>query len=374
MREDLPLTGEAEITVRAAPDWFSRHSVRLLLSVRIVVAALATFAIAHLLGLKQNYWAVLTAVIVMQASVGGALKAIVDRLVGSLGGAVWGVVICLAIPHRDVASLALALVLGVGPLAVATAFNPAWRIAPVTAIILLLAPSGQAVGPVAAAFSRMLEVGIGSIVAVVVAMTLAPSRATSNLAAAAGAALTAMAELIEAVMAGLTEARDPESLEPLYARIRVAMSEADAAAAEVARERFLTLAPALDPAPLCRTLRRLYHDLIMAARATTAPLPDEAARRLEASAVQVSRGVAGLMREASHALTNRPDPPNSESMRRALTEFTEAIAGLRSSGATRGLPDEAVARLFGLTFALDQMGANLDDLIARVRELRPSRA
>jgi hypothetical protein len=38
------------------------------------------------------------------------------------------------------------------------------------------------------------------------------------------------------------------------------------------------------------------------------------------------------------------------------------------------LPDEAVARLFGLTFALDQLGANLDDLIARVRELRPSRA
>jgi uncharacterized membrane protein YccC len=368
MRGELLLTGEAEILVRAAPTWLSRHSARLLLSARIVIAALATFAIAHLLGLKQSYWAVLTAVIVMQASVGGAIKAIADRLVGSLGGAVWGVIICLAIPHRDVASLALALVLGVGPLAVATAFNPAWRIAPVTAIILLLAPSGQAVGPVAAAFSRMMEVGIGSIVAVIVAMTLAPSRATANLAAAASAALTALAELAQAVMEGLTQARAPESLDPLHARIRFAISQAEDAAAEVARERFVTLSPGLDPAPLCRTLRRLYHDLIMAARATGAPMPEPVRARLATPDAHLAMTLSGHLRDTSSALAHRSPPPGTEKARGALTEFAAAVAALRSAGLTRELSDEAVARLYSLNFALDQLGDHLDDLSARASE------
>ena len=48
------------------------------------------FALGELLGVKQVYWAVLTAVIVMQASVGGSLKATSERLVGTAVGAIWG--------------------------------------------------------------------------------------------------------------------------------------------------------------------------------------------------------------------------------------------------------------------------------------------
>jgi uncharacterized membrane protein YgaE (UPF0421/DUF939 family) len=39
-----------------------------------------------LLGVKQVYWAVLTAMIVMQASVGGSLKASIHRLPGTVVG------------------------------------------------------------------------------------------------------------------------------------------------------------------------------------------------------------------------------------------------------------------------------------------------
>jgi uncharacterized membrane protein YgaE (UPF0421/DUF939 family) len=44
-------------------------------------------ALGELFGVKQVYWAVLTAVIVMQASVGGSLKATIDRLAGTAAGA-----------------------------------------------------------------------------------------------------------------------------------------------------------------------------------------------------------------------------------------------------------------------------------------------
>jgi uncharacterized membrane protein YccC len=328
---------------------------------------MAAFAIGHLMGLRQSYWAVLTAIIVMQGTVGGAIKAIGDRLAGSLAGAVWGVIIALAVPHGDTARLALALALAIGPLAVATAFNPGWRVAPVTAIILLLTPSGQTLGPVAAALNRMLEVGVGSIVAAAVALALAPSRATANLASAAAQALEAMAELTVAVMAGLADERPSDALEGLHARIRASLAATEAAAAEVHRERFVSLAAAFDPAPLSRTLRRIYHDLIMIYRATGEPLA--AADELAPPAQAFAAATAELMGGVGAALTARQPPPSAEAEKAARARLIRAMAALRTAGATRALPGEAVARFFGLAFALEQLGANLDDLIARAEEL-----
>jgi uncharacterized membrane protein YccC len=339
----------------------------LLLALRIAVAAMATFAIGHLLGLQQSYWAVLTAIIVMQGTIGGAIKAIVDRLAGSLAGAVWGVVVCLAVPHGDVAHLALALVLAIGPLAVATAFNPGWRIAPVTAIILLLTPSSQALGPVAAALNRMFEVGVGSIVAVIVALTLAPSRASADLGHAGAQALEAMAELVVALMRGLSRERPHGALEPLHERIRAAIARAETAATEVHRERFVSLSGPFDPAPLARTLRRVYHDLIMIHRATAAPLP--AAEELEGPASDFAARAAELLRALAHAISRRGPAPSADPEKDARARFIEAVARLRSAGATRSMPDEAVARFFGLAFALEQLGVNLDDLVERAGEM-----
>ncbi|HEY7853192.1 MAG TPA: FUSC family protein [Caulobacteraceae bacterium] len=361
------MTGDIEVSNRTAPPWLIRHRAPLLLSLRIVVAALATFIVGHLLGLAQSTWAVLTAVIVMQGSVGGAIKAVMDRLAGSLAGAAWGVIVCLTVPHDDVAHLALALGLAIGPLAVATAFNPAWRVAPVTAIILLLTPSVQNAGPVAAAISRMLEVGVGSIVAVIVTLALAPSRATSNLGQAVASALEAMAELVGVLMRGLAGQRPPEQVEALHDRIRAAIALADAAAGEVHRERFVSLTGAFDPAPLGRTLRRVYHDLIIVQRATAAPLPE--AERLEEPGSEFADRAADLLRGLADAIVHRTAPPSATAENDARARFIEAVAQLRSSGATRALPDEAVARFFGLAFALEQLGVNLDDLIERVGEL-----
>src|SRR5690348_1141971 len=115
--------------------WFSPHRAQIRLTVRIVVAALASFMLGHLLHLAQSYWAVITAVIVMQASVGGALKATFDRIVGTIGGSIWGVAVSLTIPHGDVVGLALALAVVLLPLSLLTAFRPAYRVAPITAVI-----------------------------------------------------------------------------------------------------------------------------------------------------------------------------------------------------------------------------------------------
>ena len=66
------------------------HRVQLRLSFRVTVAALVSLALAQFLHLSLPLWAVLTAVIVTQMSVGRSLKATIDYLVGTLGGAIYG--------------------------------------------------------------------------------------------------------------------------------------------------------------------------------------------------------------------------------------------------------------------------------------------
>ncbi len=107
-----------------------------------------------------------------------------------------GGVVSAAIPHAEVTSLALALVAVVAPLAVVAAYNPAYRIAPITAILVLLSPVGQHAGALESAVDRMLEIGLGCVVALAVALVVLPTHAHRLLVESAGAALKLMSEQI----------------------------------------------------------------------------------------------------------------------------------------------------------------------------------
>jgi uncharacterized membrane protein YccC len=259
------------ILVGNARDWIAAHRAEITLSLRITVAGLIALAIGELLGVRQVYWAVLTAVIVMQASVGGSLKATMDRLAGTVAGALWGALLGVVIPHPGTLATAGLLAVALLPLAALVAWWPSFRVAPVTAIIVLLVPHGEA-GPVQAATERLIEIALGCAVALGVALAITPSRAHGLLSAAAADALTPMREQILLLLAGITEPVHPAAVIALHDRIRGAIERCAAAAADAGRERnsYLTTAP--DPDPLVRSLRRISDDLIMLARALPKPL------------------------------------------------------------------------------------------------------
>ena len=354
---------------RPAGAWLGRHRAQFRLGLRITVASLATFVLAHLLGLAQSSWAVLTALIVMQASVGGSLKATADRFVGSLGGAVWGVAVSLAVPHADPVSLGFALAAGVAPLAVVAALRPAYRVAPVTAIILLLGPSGHAADPLASAVQRMLEIGLGSLVALTVALTVLPERAHGHLARAAGESLALMARLTALLADAVTGLYDAAAVQALHDAIRGAIGRAETAAAEAGRERRSYLAAGPDPEPLCRTLRRLRNGLSSIGHAVAEPLPEPTRERLDPPAKGALAAAAELMAAAGSALSARLAPPSPRGLEAAVATFEAAVTALRRSGLTRDLADDALGRVFALAFALDQLRQNLTDLIDRAAEM-----
>src|SRR5499426_2987079 len=188
------------MNLRRIRDWLQGRSSVLRLVLRTTLAGLITFTLSHLLELPHSYWAVLTSVIIMQASVGGSLKATLDRMLGTVAGAIWGVSVTLAIPHRDTLTLGLTLAVALAPLALLAALKTNYRVAPVTAVIVLLSTAGVQVAPVSYAVDRVLEIGLGCLVGFAVSLLILPARAHHLLAEAAAEVILALRDFLELLL------------------------------------------------------------------------------------------------------------------------------------------------------------------------------
>ena len=350
------------------PALLREHRVQLALSIRVTIAALVALALARLLQLPLPLWAVLTAVIVTQMSVGRSLMATFDYLVGTLGGAIYGGAIGVLIPHASEIALLAVLALAVTPLAFIAAINPQFSVAPITAIIVLLIPTMTHATPFASALDRVIEVALGGVTGFVVSFLLLPASAHPQVVRAAARTLDEMAGALGELLAGLTQGLDVEALHRIQDGIGQALVDMNVVGAEAERERSTRLAAGPDTGPLLRTLLRLRHDLVIIGRAATIPLPEALMPRLEATLAQIGKAFADYFRASGAALQAGRSPPSLEAVESALDAYAAEIAALRSEGLTRSLPGDAAERFFALGFALEQMHSNFKDLERCVAE------
>src|SRR5215472_4218698 len=154
-----------------------RHRLQLILALRVTVAAVAALLLAQVLHLRLPLWAILTALIVTQMSLGKSVKVATDYLIGTLVGVAYGGAIAIFVPHDSELTLLAVLAVAVAPLAFVAAFRANFNVLPITAIIVLLVPDMQHVSPTISAIDRVLEVTIGGAVGFAVSFLLFPSRA-----------------------------------------------------------------------------------------------------------------------------------------------------------------------------------------------------
>ena len=343
-----------------------RAQVRL--SLRVAVAALLSLALAQLIHLPLPLWAVLTAVIVTQMSVGRSLKATTDYLAGTLGGALYGGAIAVLVPHSNEFALLAVLALAVAPLALIAAINPSLTAAPVTAIIVLLVPEMTHASAIDSIVDRLLEVGLGGGTGFVVSLLLLPSRAHRLVVETAANTLDRMARALGELLGGLTRGLDMDALHRIQDGIGQALAQLQAVGAEAERERSARLAFGPDTGPLLRTLLRLRHDIVMIGRAAIVPLPGAFGTRLEAPLAQIAAAFTDYLRASGTALLARRAPPALDAVKSALDAYAADIAALRREGLTRSLPADTAERLFAIGFALEQMHQNFKDLERCVAE------
>ena len=348
--------------------WATAKQAALRLSFRMTVAAILAYVLAEMLALPQGYWAVFSSIITMQTSVGGSVKATIDRVLGTIGGAVAGAIVAYFVPHQNLVSLGIALVVALVPLTLLAALRPNYRVAPVTAIIVLITPSAQQLGPLESAFYRILEITLGCLVGLVVSLVVVPARAHGMVIGAVARMLGHLADLLGDWLAILGNSGDRTRITQLQDDIRAGMARLEIVADEARHERRTYLTDEFDPDPLVRTVVRLRNDLVMIGRAGAEPLPEPIVIRLREPIEQVSATGQSFLRACAEALQNRKNPPSLDPLEQALTSFVATIEQLRREGAIREFPADSAGRVFALNFALEQMRHNFEDFRDRVTE------
>jgi len=332
-------------------------------SLRMTASALAAYFLAQVVPVPlHGLWAVLTAVIVTQASVGGSIRASLEYVLGTFVGAVYATLVSLLVPHGTAVTMGAVLALSIAPLAYAAARSSIFRVAPFTAVIVLLLAGEFSQGPITAAMTRLLEVALGGAVAVLVSLLIFPERAYGRGKQAAITALERLAHAMPLLMAGLSKESKPADLQRIQDDLGAVVAAFSTTVAEARHERALSFTAKPSVGPLSRTLLRLRHDLVLVGRAATAPLPDTLAQRLGPPIAATGSSVSAFLAASAQALRSRQPPPPLAPVYAAMDAYNADVAAVRKEGLTLPLSTSEAERLFALGFAFDQMRRHLTDL------------
>jgi uncharacterized membrane protein YccC len=146
-------------------------------AIKTGIAGSVSLYLAELFRLHEGYWAVISAVIVMQSSIGAAISAAWSRMAGTAIGAFIGALFA-ALWGVNVPSFGLAVTITVLVCAFLGLLD-SYRLAGATVAIVML--FGRADVTWIVALHRFLEVSLGVVVALLVTVFIWPSRARKNL-------------------------------------------------------------------------------------------------------------------------------------------------------------------------------------------------
>ena len=336
----------------------------------MTIGCLIAFAVYHLFNLPQGYWAVFTVVIVMQGSIGGTLTASVDRMKGTLLGAVVGGLAAWLRPHTPL-GLGAALGLSVAITALAAAIRPTLKVAPVTAVIMLVSPS-VGMNPLESALLRVVEIAFGSVIGVLTTLFVFPARSTALVAERAREALDVAAQIADHYADDIASSGAPPDRHPEHTRLRGQLAGVDAAMTDAARERSSRLSDHRIAEALPRTLWRVRNDVVSVGRAM-GPLPTPVQALIAPGASSMLHAQAGFMRECGTALCAER-VVNRTGRIETLQIFEAHVDALRQSRLTQDLSFDFVGHVFALAFSLESLHRNLGDLADRIDETARGKA
>lgn len=329
---------------------------------RVSAAVLAAHFLTALLHLPQGYWAVFTAIIVVQSSLGATITASIERLIGTVVGGSVGA--CGSILHHrfpEAGGLILAII--VASLTFLAAVRPTFKTAPITAVIMLIGMQVP-MDPLVAAFHRVAEITVGGLVGVAATLLIFPARAHVTVVENATRVAGLMAELLEHYALKLKGGETQMETLPHYDAMLKALSKLQTAMTEADRESASKLSDHSVTDALPRTLWRLRNDCVMIGRALRETFPSPGLALPSAAMLNAS---ATFLRACAALLSGGPRP-DRVAFTQAHQAYQAAVETLREGGGTRALAFDDAARVFGLAFAVENLFGNLGDFEERTEE------
>lgn len=311
---------------------------------QMAVGAMAALYLATWLDLPHPYWSVISAIVVIQASVGGGVLTVArDRAIGTVTGALVGAVLAFLRPP-GMESMALSIAASTALLAFFGTGRPWLKIAPVTATIVIAGGTG-AEGPASLALDRVMEILVGSGVGVMAILALFPRHAHQSFklqareAAGEAAALLALISQADPADASEITRRHADLKRRLDALGQAAKNVIDLPGPQ--RE-------TADRAALARAFWRVRSDIVILGRGFQA---EGAGARLDPWSQDAARAVARL-EALSQGKAAAPMGPIDQSLALSLAVEGDDMA------------------LGAAAIGVAHMHRDLDDLAARFADLK----
>ncbi|MGQ3675231.1 FUSC family protein [Xanthobacter sp. TB0139] len=355
------------LTLKQAMEKLARPA-HLKQGLRACIAALVAFGVGTALQLPNSYWAVLTAVLVVQSTVGASLSVAIERTLGTLVGGVVGVAASvLAGTSQPLTFLALAL--GILITSTLAARSSAYKLAPVTVVIVLLAEASHA-SPWISALFRLMEIAIGGMAGVLCAVLILPARALIFLFPHCAEAVRNCARLMTLGRDGLLgHPYFPDTVDALNSRTRTVLRAADGRAKEAHTEQ--RWSGQMDPAPVVRSCRRLWHSVIIMLRNAERPLPETLRTHIGPELDRAVQALCAYMEALSAHMEDGPMDMDAGMAARISVEALEARAdSLNAAHALDAASGADLTALFATISACTHVRNNLEDLALRLTELR----
>ena len=157
-------------------NWRRMEWQELVHSVRTMIAAVASLLLARLFRLPESYWAAITAMIVMQSTLGAALAISKQRLAGTALGAAMGALFATFI-GRSITVYGVGIFMCGVICAVLRTERSAYRYAGITLTIVMLIAHSQPAWIIA--IHRFTEISLGIIVGLLLTAVWPEPRATA---------------------------------------------------------------------------------------------------------------------------------------------------------------------------------------------------
>ncbi len=166
---------------RSLPQKFVQASTpkNFLYSIKVAIACILSYSTAELLQLEYSLWAPLATLMVMQVHMSTSLELSLLRLFGTLVGVVLGLSLASIVPP-DLQGRVIALAIAVPICAFLELWEERFRTAGVTAVFVLLLGHAEEENVWLFGLNRVLELGIGSVMALLVSMLLWPASAAAE--------------------------------------------------------------------------------------------------------------------------------------------------------------------------------------------------
>jgi uncharacterized membrane protein YccC len=342
--------------VRGAIRWLHKHeAVRQAL--QMVVAVTIAFVASVALGLREPSWAVLSALLVVQGSVGGTVTGAFNRVVGAAIGLALGLLIILVLGVEEWRQL-VSLVIAVGVMAVIAGHWQRLRYGLVTVAILVVAP-GQEL------FEDSLliagEVAIGAVSGALAGAVVLPVAAHRSALRHLGRAVQACGRLLKASMQELA-ADGEEDVSALQEEIKNELDEAREMMSQSRRTRPSRHLPS--QFEMLRHVDRLWYTLALVNRLRGRRLPDAAMQRVREPLEKATEAAADYLEELGSTIAAAERPAPAPERLESVSQLVAAVDDLRDRDLVPSASEDEAEALFTLSFVWQQINSNTGDLAA----------